>query len=235
MLFMWLSLQHPFRILTNAVEKIRINMLVGYNDDDEFWIKNAAVLRTSIPFHLHFSYQFQPLPTVVREGKVTTSMVNITNTLVQRAIEMGADYVVRVNDDTEFLSSGWLSECIDRLQGFDPPNVGVVGPVSHGDAKDILTHDMIHKTHMEIFKTYWPTFFVNWFGDTWMTQTYKNTDKISIVQDWVVRHNTDVHGTRYKPFQPSMSTFQQLVTAGESAIKKYVSYQGEKFEPVFIE
>ena len=130
-------------------------MLLGFNDDDAFWLERAESLKQHSPNFLHIIHAFMPLPIVVREGRSVTSMINITNTLVQNAYSKGAEYIVRVNDDTEFVSKGWLTKAIQTLRSYNPPNVGVVGPLCRQGNTGILTHDMIHRMHMEIFETYW--------------------------------------------------------------------------------
>jgi hypothetical protein len=66
-------------------------------------------------------------------------------------------------------------------------NYGVVGPMTlDGDSseknshdkmwnvnKKVLTHDMVHRTHLDIFATYYPPKLLNWFIDTWITAIYK--------------------------------------------------------------
>lgn len=37
----------------------------------------------------------------------------------------------------------------------------------------ILTHDMVHRTHLEIFPTYYPAGLSNWYMDDWITIVYQ--------------------------------------------------------------
>ena len=204
------------------LEVYELHVLLGFNDDDVFWLKYAANISQHKPKFFHVSYVFMPLPVVVREGKTVTSMINITNTLVQHAYSKGAEYIVRINDDTEFVSKGWLTEAVKTLQSYNPPNVGVVGPLCRQGNTEILTHDIIHRTHMQIFDTYWPTYFVNWYGDTWITDVYKKVQRMTVLQAWEVKHNINRHGTRYNPFIPPDKTYKLLVNMGASRIAKYL-------------
>lgn len=209
-------------LLTPFSEIYELHMLLGFNDDDAFWLERAKSLKQHKPNFLHISYAFMPLPIVVREGRSVTSMINITNTLVQNAYSKGAEYIVRVNDDTEFVSKGWLTKAIQTLRSYNPPNVGVVGPLCRQGNTGILTHDLIHRMHMEIFETYWPTYFVNWYGDTWITDVYRKVDRLTVLQAWEVKHNVNRHGTRYDPFSPPQSKYDLLVNIGASRIAKYL-------------
>ena len=38
----------------------------------------------------------------------------------------GVEYWYRVNDDTQFVTANWIGDLTAALQGFDPPNLGVV-------------------------------------------------------------------------------------------------------------
>lgn len=204
------------------VELYELHVILGFNDDDVFWQQHAANISRYEPHFLHVNYVFMPLPVVIRDGKTVTSVINITNTLVQYAYTKGAEYIVRVNDDTQFVSKGWLTQAVKTLKSYNPPNIGVVGPMCHQGNTGILTHDMIHRTHMKIFETYWPTYFVNWYGDTWITDVYKRVHRITILQTWEVKHNLNRHGTRYNPFSPRQNVYNQLVDTGVNRIKQYL-------------
>ena len=66
------------------------------------------------------------------------------------AYEDGSDYMYRVNDDTQF-SGPWLHDAVRVLSSFSPPNVGMVGPLCAEGNTLIMTHDFVHRTHLEIF------------------------------------------------------------------------------------
>jgi hypothetical protein len=89
------------------------------------------------------------------------------NLMTRQAYDAGADYIVRINDDSEFISIGWITISVAALNAYDPPNVGVVGPSvvqCGGNCNNaILTHDMVHRAHFDIFKFYYPDRFDNWY------------------------------------------------------------------------
>jgi Nucleotide-diphospho-sugar transferase/Polysaccharide biosynthesis len=122
------------------------------------------------------------------------------NEIALLAYEDGADYLCRVNDDSEFTSSGWITLATTTLQhDMDVPNVGVVAPLCLQGNLNIMTHDLVHRTHMDIFHGYYyPPIFDNWFLDDWMTNVYAQlaaptlldgTKSSRILADWHVRHH----------------------------------------------
>lgn len=82
------------------------------------------------------------------------------------------DYYYRVNDDTVMETTGWTEKFIDELERFNPPRVGVVGPWFREGNVVILTHDFVHRTHVDILGFYYPRVFTDWFADDWITGVY---------------------------------------------------------------
>ena len=117
------------------------------------------------------------------------------NYMMAAAAQDGADYLYRVNDDTQFVTA-WLGDAVRKLRGFSPPNVGVVGPVCHEGKTTILTHDLVHRTHLSIFEHYYPPILSDWWMDDWITHVYGPTRMAK--GPWLVRHRVDIHGTRYE-------------------------------------
>lgn len=69
----------------------------------------------------------------------------------------GADYAIRMNDDTAFPTVGdWADRMIGDLRGREIPNLGVVGPACSAGANWILTHDFTHRTHAAVFGYQYP-------------------------------------------------------------------------------
>ena len=108
-------------------------------------------------------------------------------------------YFVRINDDSRFISPNWISTGIKTLLGFIPKNVGVVGPTfiqankKKKDRNPILTHDMVHRTHLDIFGFHCSPVFDNCLGDNWISEIYKPNRSMKIT-DWMVRQER-IHGT----------------------------------------
>ena len=58
----------------------------------------------------------------------SSNMVGASNCGAAALYEDGAAYWFRANDDTVMKTAGWISAYVAQLRGFDPPNLGAVGP-----------------------------------------------------------------------------------------------------------
>ena len=94
------------------------------------------------------------------------------NDAMMRAYKDGRDFFYRINDDIIMTSSNWTNVFINELRKMVPPLVGVVGPNHHGGRTNILTHDFVHRTHIDIFGFYYPRAFRTWHADEWITKVY---------------------------------------------------------------
>jgi hypothetical protein len=72
-------------------------------------------------------------------------------TLMRDAYIDGADYLVRVNADTEYNTMEWSPVGVDALRAMEPSNVSVVGPLDRIN-EIIITHDVVHRTHLSKVK-----------------------------------------------------------------------------------
>ena len=45
---------------------------------------------------------------------------------------------------------GWAAQAVSALRAHTPPNLGVVGPVCNEGNTRILTHDLVHRTHLQV-------------------------------------------------------------------------------------
>lgn len=139
------------------------------------------------------------------------------------AAAAGAEYFVRINDDTEFLTPEWITEGTAALAAMNPPNVGVVGPLCHEGNTNILTHDMTHKTHMDIFNgQYYAAEFSAWWIDDWISRVYE-PDRKMVMRHWVVKHHVDVHGTRYTVQRRESGLLERAVKRGKREVINWVN------------
>ena len=91
------------------------------------------------------------------------------NVAAAAAFVDGADFFFRLNDDTVLPSEEkWVSALVESLLHNNPPLLGVTGPrcASNMANGDILTHDFVHRTHLEIFPTYCKVFVCTWCTTT---------------------------------------------------------------------
>ena len=131
-------------------ERFTIRLHLGISDDDAFWRQHAGAL--TAPAWLELRPSYHP----AQPGRVPF------NEMTRKAFDDGAEYVVRINDDTEFVTASWVTAAVGALREYTPPNVGVVGPTCHEGNVRILTHDMVHRSHLAVFGVYYPRVFKNW-------------------------------------------------------------------------
>jgi hypothetical protein len=133
---------------------------------------------------------------------------------------------VRINDDTRFISPNWASTGITTLFGFIPANVGVVGPTliyankKKKDRNHVLIHDMVHRTHLDIFGFYCSPVFENCWADDWISEIYK-PNRSTKITDWTVRHDR-IHGTRYTVSMELYQYFHSIKEQDKLLIENYL-------------
>ena len=158
----------------------------------------------------------QIIPMVVEGGTEN----KVINAIALQAYKDGVDYISRINDDTKFVTNNWTSLGIETLRNYKPTNLGVVGPTCNQGNTHIMTHDMVHRTHMDIFKYYYPPVFENWYLDDWITLVYK-PDRSTKLTKWEVVHTME-QGTRYKVDQSKSKLTRLLVILGGVAIDAFI-------------
>jgi hypothetical protein len=147
----------------------------------------------------------------------------------------GADYVFRVNDDTEIETVGWAGLMAARLASFRPINVGVVGPSGRHDAsqsRKMITHDFVHKTHLRIFATYYPPVLSDWWMDDWISNVYPSSNSLKM-REVVVVHHTEVVAKVHKTDPGDPVRYE--VDFGHKAFLRYATRQGLAMIETFIQ
>jgi len=185
---------------------------IAIDDDDVFWRSQVGNLSRKFSPWLKLHLLFLP--------KQEKNRIPF-NEMMRRAYFDGAEYLLRVNDDTEFVSQGWIELGVGALAAFKPKNVGVVGPTCHEGNTGILTHDMVHRTHLQIFPTYYPSVFSAWWIDDWITKVYEPGRSIKIAR-WIVKHHTGRHGTRYAVQHHEGSKLDDELEKGRNVLKQWI-------------
>lgn len=207
---------------TTAVERARhrLQVVVGFDTHDAFWenpkhrqdlqdTTNIPINYVAIPKHPDRPHQIP------------------FNAVCRAAYEYGAEYLVRVNDDSEFKTAEWITKSIARLRQYRPPFVGVVGPTCRQGNTQILTHDFVHRTHLDIFKDYYPNEFDNWWIDDWITAVY-GANRTTKLPDWEVFHHVGKHGTRYKVTPAQKNQLTMTVERGGKRIQSFLQNRTEE-------
>ena len=188
-----------------------MRLYICHDDDDMFWERHKKEIQ--VPDWLTLE--------VLVYKKQTKHKIPF-NPFMRDVYESGAEYMTRINDDTEFVTSGWVSKAIAQLKKMD--NVGVVGPTCREGNTGILTHDMVHRTHLEIFDTYYSNVFSAWYIDDWITRVYEPGRMVKM-SDWVVKHHTGMHGTRYTPQMNEHRLVDDEVRKGQERLKGWLIQQ----------
>jgi hypothetical protein len=144
----------------------RYIVVIGYDDDDIYFSSEEGlqIVRTWFHSQVQMAMKNNGIP-------INLELVRVNNTIkkpgpvfieiARRAYALGADFMYRVNDDTEF-HGRWPKLYSETLMSLSKP-YGVIGPRSTTTRNRILTHDFVHRTHMEIFdQTYYPVQLVDW-------------------------------------------------------------------------
>lgn len=201
-------------ITTDERDNFSFEFVVGFDTGDAFWEmqKNRKDLQLASDLPISF---------VSIPKKKDRPFQIPFNQVCRATYEYGADYIVRVNDDSEFFTSKWATKAIKRLSEYSPPNVGVVGPNCRDGKSFILTHDFVHRTHLDIFKDYYPNEFDNWWIDDWITKVY-GKQRTTQLPDWGVLHHIGKHGRRYKITPRQFRQLDMTLTRGRNRIEEFL-------------
>ena len=136
------------------------------------------------------------------------------------AYDYGVHYFYRVNDDTELINR-WPDIFVNALKSL-PLQVGIIGPMCKQGNVAILTHDFVHRTHMQIFEmNYYPPELVDWWMDDWMTTVYGINRTLQSKTVHVIHHES--HGKRYDVEKSNYKKLKKLVLAGRRNISAWLS------------
>ncbi|KAL4231099.1 hypothetical protein ACF0H5_008682 [Mactra antiquata] len=150
-----------------------------------------------------------------------STFTNAVNTIAEKAVQDGADYLMRINDDTQFVTSNWTSLCIESLQNNKPPNIGVVGPLNRNGLQSILTLDFVHVTHFHIFGFYYPPQLDNWWADDWITLVYEPSRSKKLLA-WITYHKS-VYGVRYRVDAHQKTLLKKLIDQGKNTLLLFLT------------
>jgi hypothetical protein len=94
------------------------------------------------------------------------------------AYEQGYTYFLRINDDTQLVSSRWSTAFLRTIKAHYPSDYGSVAPfdpnyVGPPDAQ-VHTHSFVSRRHFEIFGFYFPFQTPNLWSDDWIGSVYNN-------------------------------------------------------------
>ena len=110
------------------LKKWDVRLYLGIDDDDEFWKHHIDGLQRPLWLRIIPGFYHKAAAHRVPFNSVTAD-----------AFHDGAEYIARINDDTQFLTPEWITLATNTLMSQRPRNVGVVGrehfrppiPVTH--------------------------------------------------------------------------------------------------------
>jgi hypothetical protein len=188
-------------------------LYLAADHDDDFWLRHRDKLKTPEWLSVHFGFYKVP------KHKIPF------NLMMRDAYNDGAEYMVRINDDSEFQTNNWVSKATTKLASYDPPNVGMVGPNFFEGHTGIMTHDMVHRTHLDIFEHYYPDIFSAWWIDDWITKVY-GPQRSTKIMDWVVKHHIHKYGTRYTVQHHEYEHLKGELEKGAARVEEWLENAG---------
>ena len=138
---------------------------IGVDDDDMFFLEHADKIPGTV--------------VVLRDCRHAPARA--WNRLFQRAYEDGCTYFFQLADDVVLETPSWTERFIAKLQEND--DKGVVGPChlenyegrKRAGKPFVLENAFVHRTHYDIFQTFYPEEIQNWYCDDWITQVYRGS------------------------------------------------------------
>ena len=140
-----------------------IKLFVGYDEGDRIF----SIAEERLKFRAVFAkFKIEWFPFDDRyKGKPTW----IWNSLGEKALEQNYEYIKLLGDDIRLPNdSGWLGAMINKLK--KNQNIGWSAGYSNNDA--IATQFLVHKTHYDVFKFFYPNEIPNWTCDNWLFEIY---------------------------------------------------------------
>lgn len=187
-------------------------IFIGIDDDDKYYIEHKQKL-------IKQCYK------VLILDKCQNAPAFAWNKLALEAYndkDICFDYFFQVGDDVQIISKRWTSRFINKLQSNN--NIGIVGPINLTNynqrvdlkIKYVIENAFVHRTHMDIFKTFFHPKIKNWFCDDWITSIYRPF-YCEIQKDIVCFNN--IRDSRYKISR--VKELQLYIKSGISSIEKY--------------
>eukprot|EP00941_MAST-03F_sp_MAST-3F-sp1_P003608 g3608.t1 len=206
-----------------AQAQFTYSLYIVHDDDDQFYAENSEAIKEWI--HLHVIEHLKRR-SVITELYILSFKNDlhkpgpVFNFVTAAAYEDGADYIYRINDDTKLIGQRWTQEAIQQLRSLD--NIGVVGPICKQGKQNILTHDFVHRSHLEIFDgIYYPPILMDWWMDDWISTVYGKSRTRK--GPFSVIHRADEHSRRYEVNLSHRENLDIEVQKGKQKIKKWIS------------
>ena len=219
------------RLLPSFCESASPNFIyiffIGYDFNDTFFIKEKN--------QQTFIKTFDRMTNRTCKGRIDVQLkllrcnhdgqpARAQNYALMAAYSAGMDYLYMVNDDTILMTRNWTLRFIEELAKFTPPNVGLVGPHHLGGNSGIFAYNFVHRTHVDIFNTFYPRNFTDWFADNWISTVYLPNNVLKL-SDIKVIHTGDLR-TRYNINWKAGALLGRLVREYRVILRSYLEKRG---------
>ena len=210
-----------------ASQNFSYTFFIGYDFNDRFLSK----AENRIIFSKMFNQMREKKCNGTFEAQLRFVLCNHTgyparaqNDALMTGYFAGMDYLYMVNDDTLMQTHGWTERFIQELAKFSPPNVGLVGPTHSGGNTAILTYNFVHRTHVDIFKYFYPHNFTDCFADDWISMLYLPNNCLK-VPDVKLKHTSEF-GRRYAIDWTVKKMLPQLIENSRKILQSYLEMRG---------
>jgi len=203
------------KVFYNSIEKtleadFQYEIFLGYDNDDVFYKKNISQL-SNLTKNIYELEGCQHAPAWA------------WNKLANIAYKLKFDYIFQIGDDVRLASRNWTSKFIETLD--QNRNIGVVGPSNLRNLKarkstgksPVIENAFVHRTHLDIFKTFFHPSIRNWYCDDWLTRVYQK--HLSVIHEDIICENSIVTG-RYAVEHVGM--LDDYVRKGEEEIEYHL-------------
>lgn len=113
------------------------------------------------------------------------------NRLAEASYQEGDEYMFQIGDDVILDTPMWTERFISKLRAHK--NRGVVGPINpvnaaaRGGQNLVIENSFVHRSHLDIFGSFFYPTIRNWHCDEWMTRVYEGI--CSYTFEDVIVHN----------------------------------------------
>jgi len=198
------------KVLYASLEKLDISkyeFVVGFDDNDEFYLNNIDKLKSRLPnnFHFHFFNNFDK------------SYVCIANQLANVAInEYDAEYIYIYADDLNVFELDYIDKFIDYFKANGDICLG--WGVDANNTK-ICTHPFLHRKHVDLLGYFYPKEIKNWYCDDWATNVYTKLGKV-IKSDRPVINNEIIADNKKRYDIVHINNLNEIVNQAVDVLKK---------------
>jgi len=150
-------------------EDYEYTFFIGYDDTDEFYTKHINNLPDMCP-DINIK--------LVELSRCEHKPARAWNTLFKKAYDQGYNYFYQIGDDI-VIESSWTNLFVSLLK--KNKNIGVIGACHldnyrlriNSGIPVVIENAFVHRTHYQIFGTFFDARIDNWYCDDWITEVYK--------------------------------------------------------------